>query len=494
MTEWVDVDGPDDQHRPRAGYQRWRRLRDQAADALHSADPATNTIELPAVGSEAELRRTRLVIDLASRVGALTLEVGGSCSDATAATLQVAEAFGLRGVHVDVTFTSVIITHHRGPDLDALTQLRVTRYRIPDYQRHTDLQQLVESISAEDLTPQEARRRFELTATRPRLYRRWVITAATAVLGLGVALLLGGGWREILITVITTAAVDRVQAGMARRRLPAFFGQIAGAAVPTTTMLALTALSEAGVPGLDGLSASVVITAGVVALLAGLSVVSAAQDAIDGFYMTASARCFEVGLMTIGIVLGILGTLWLGDLIGVDQVLQSSSRLTSDPVLQLVAAGVIAAGFAVGSHARIRIAGICVVMGILGWAALLLGNDVIGLGYGTSAGIAAAVVALVAQLAAGRLRTTTLALTTAGIVALLPGSMVYRGLYGVAQANSLLEAGPGVSELVGAAAAGLGLATGVSLGTWLGRPLRLPRGSASRRYERKVLRRVTAPE
>ena len=52
---------------------------------------------------------------------------------------------------------------------------------------------------------------------------------------------------------------------------------------------------------------SLVVAAGIVVLLAGMSLVSAAQDAINGFPVTAGARAFELVTLTIGIVVGIAG-------------------------------------------------------------------------------------------------------------------------------------------------------------------------------------------
>lgn len=68
--------------------------------------------------------------------------------------------------------------------------------------------------------------------------------------------------------------------------MAAFFTQAAGGAIPTGVVVALLAATSAGVPGLQGVSPSLVIASGIVVLLAGLSVVGAAQDAIDGYYVT----------------------------------------------------------------------------------------------------------------------------------------------------------------------------------------------------------------
>ncbi len=51
----------------------------------------------------------------------------------------------------------------------------------------------------------------------------------------------------------------------------------------------------------DGRS-SLVLASSIVVLLAGLSLVGAAEDAISGFPVTATARAFEVVTLTAGIV------------------------------------------------------------------------------------------------------------------------------------------------------------------------------------------------
>ena len=52
-------------------------------------------------------------------------------------------------------------------------------------------------------------------------------------------------------------------------------------------------------------------------MLAGLAVVGAAQDAIDGFALTAGGRLLELMLQTLGVVLGIVVGLELARALGV---------------------------------------------------------------------------------------------------------------------------------------------------------------------------------
>ena len=92
---------------------------------------------------EVELERafTRKVVDLAMRVAELMLTVGASVNDVTLAALQITKAYGVTPVHVDVTYTSITVSYHRGTTDDPLAVTRVIRARTVDYTR---LQRLIE--------------------------------------------------------------------------------------------------------------------------------------------------------------------------------------------------------------------------------------------------------------------------------------------------------------------------------------------------------------
>jgi uncharacterized membrane protein YjjB (DUF3815 family) len=98
---------------------------------------------------------------------------------------------------------------------------------------------------------------------------------------------------------------------------------------------------------------------------------------------------------------------------------------------------------------------------------------------------AALVAGFLSQVVASRLQVPALALTMAGIVPLLPGLVVYQGLFEIVRRTPDVGLSTGLTTLLGAAGIGLGLAAGVSMGTFLARPLRvgLDRG------QRRALRR-----
>jgi len=433
-------------------------------------------------------RTARAVIDLAMRVGETLLSTGASASDVVATVLRLTDAYSLRSVHVDVTFTSISVSYHRGPDADPMTVMRGIKVRSTDLTRLERLQALVRDVAEEQVEVDVAQARFDDLIKAPRPYRRWVVTASLAVLAAAAAALFGGSWLILAVSFVTTAAVDRAQHWLARRGIAAFFTQAVGGAIPTFVAMALLAAISAGVPGLQGISPSVVVASGIVVLLAGLSVVGAAQDAIDGYYVTAGARAFEVLVLTFGIVVGIGVVLSIARRTGISMQLTADQQLTNNTVVQVLAAMVVSGTFAVSAYAGARAVGYATVTGGLGWLAYL-GAIGIGMGPAGASSLAALTAGFLSQLVASRLRVPALALSMAGIVPLLPGLAVYRGLFEIVQSTpgTGLTSGltTGLTTLLGACAVGMGLAAGVSMGTFLARPLQ----AEFDRGQRRALRR-----
>lgn len=462
-------------------------LRSAAARAVRSSSPPTVPIAVQAGGDEVDDARARAVIDLALRMGEALLSTGAPASDVTATVLRLVDAYGLRSCHVDVNFTQITVSYHRGDLDDPMTVMRIVRVRAPDFTRLEDLQALVREAVEGHLSVGAARTRLNEVVGAPHPYRRWLVTLALSGLGAGVTVLLGGGPGMALLTALTTAVIDRVQRRLSRLGLPAFFTQAAGAAIPTTVAAGLLVILERTALDVAHMSPSLVVASGIVVLLAGLGVLGAAQDAIDGYYVTAGARGFEVLLLTLGIVVGVALVLATARQAGVRMQITPVTELAQDGAVQVAAAAAIAGCFALSAYTRIRGALLAAATAAAGWVAFLVGTA-LGAGTATASGAAAALVGLLAQIMAVRFQVPVLAVTTAGIVPLLPGSAVYRGLF------QLVESGPtgglatGLITLFGAAGVGIGLAAGVSLGTFVGRPVR----SELDRWQRRALRRSTA--
>ena len=117
-------------------------------------------------------------------------------------------------------------------------------------------------------------------------------------------MLLGGSTAMVLVAGLSTAVVDRIQYAVARAGVSAFFGQMLGAMFATAIAVGLLVVHQHAetIMWLGQVRPSLVVASSVVVLLAGMSVVTAAQDTLDGFYLTAGARTYEVVLLTGGVV------------------------------------------------------------------------------------------------------------------------------------------------------------------------------------------------
>jgi len=447
-------------------------LRDRAGRAVRDSSTPDFVLTLWQGADGIDQRTARAVIDLAMRVGETLLSTGASASDVVATVLRLIDAYGLRSVHVDVTFTSISVSYHRGPDADPMTVMRGIKVRSTDLTRLERLQTLVREVAEDPPEIDVARVRFDALIRAPHPYRRWVVTASLSGLAAAAAALFGGSWLIMALSFVTTGGVDRVQHWLARRGIAAFFMQAAGGAISTGVAVALLAATSAGVPGLQGISPSLVVASGIVVLLAGFSVVGAAQDAIDGYFVTAGARVFEVLVLTFGIVVGIGVVLAIAHRLGVTMKFTADNPLSTNTVVQVLAAMVVSGTFAISAYAGTRAVVYSTLTGGLGWLAYLGGAGV-GMGPVAANALAALTAGFLSQLVASRLRVPALALSTAAIVPLLPGLLVYRGLFEIVQRSPGEGLSTGLTTLLGAAGIGMGLAAGVSLGTFLARPMRL---------------------
>ncbi|MGY1721259.1 MULTISPECIES: threonine/serine ThrE exporter family protein [unclassified Blastococcus] len=463
---------------PTSRDRRWRiaRLPDQARKAIAGSGPPTAPFALRAQPSRVDAGTARSALGLALRIGESMMAVGASAADVTATVLRVAAAYGLTDCQVDVTFTSLTISYDPD-DVPPLVLMRIVRPRGLDYTRLQGITDLVSAIQAEGLDLKDAHRRLDDVLSAPHPYRRPIHALGWSGVAGCVAFQLGGGWLVALVAAVTTAVIEQTLRALDRRGLPMFFQQVAGAAVATGAAVLLLAWEVE-------VRTSLVVAAGIVVLLAGLSFVGAAEDAISGFPVTAAARAFEVLMLTTGIVVGIAAVLDLARRAEFPlRVLEPSTSTVPFAVAVAAAAGM--AGFwAVASHARPLAVGVATVAGALTWTTASTAA-VFGAGPAVASAAAAVVVGFCGGALTDRLRIPPLLLAVCGIVPLLPGLAIYRGLFAV-----VVEAdvSGGMNALVGAAAIGLALAAGVVLGRFFGRPL----GGSQDRFDRRVRRRGTS--
>lgn len=419
------------------------------------------------------------ILDLALRIGESMFAVGASAHDVTFAITRVAQVYGLTGVQVEVTFNAISVSYHRGEEDWPTTLMRVVRAASPDHAKLQRLQALLVDIT-EGMELDSARIAFRIIRRTPFLYRPIVVIVARALLTVGVALLFSASPLIILLTFIAALFAAFTQAGLARLQVPSFFSQIAGAFVITVFATVTSALGTAGIAPFDHVQPSVIVASGIVLMLSGLTVVGAAQDAIDGFALTAGGRILDLTMQTVGVVLGILIGLELARLVGYSMALPDDALPFGSLPAQIAGAVIIAVAVAVFNGAGMQIilvSAVLSVIAIVGYSFTIL----LDVHEGAASAVGALLASFVGILIARNLHVPSVAVTTAAIVPLVPGSAVFRGLLGLVDSDGTAEGMlVSISPLVLAASIGVGLAAGASLGLYLGTPLRATLASVAK--------------
>jgi len=427
-----------------------------AAPAQYPTDP------LPVVSGEAAITE---VLDLALRVGEVLLSSGAATIDVTTDILTVTSAYGLPRCQVDITFTAISISAHRGLSSPPVNTMRVVNYRSLDYTRLAEVDRVIRSAQRGMVTAREAHGELDRLTTAPHPYQRWVATLAWSGMAASVALLVGGGWLVCAVAFVSAAVIDRTKRLLNRTGLPYFFQQVVGGFIATLPAALLFAAQD--VIHIT-VAPSQVAAAGVIVLLSGLSLVGSMQDAITGAMVTASARFLEVLILTAGIIVGVGLALKVASGLGVvlPALGASTTALSQLPVQVLAAAG-SGAFFALASYAERRALVFAAVAGAAGFAVFGVLQHIAG-GTLMASAAAATVVGFAGGVLSRRYRIPPLVIAVSGITPLLPGLAVYRGLFAMTNSDPVT----GLSEMSAALGIGAALASGVVLGEWMARSLR----------------------
>ncbi|MGB0101970.1 MAG: threonine/serine exporter family protein [Nocardioides sp.] len=410
-----------------------------------------------------EARELNLTLDFCLRVGELLLSSGAGAADVTATMQALSWEYGVRNPDVDVTFTGLSMSHQLDPEEPAVVLIRQVKQRDIDYEDLTLVDHLVREVLAGQVDLKDARTRLARIVSSGHTLPRWAATLGWGTMAGGVGIMLGGGPEVAAIAFVAAVAIDRLQLVMARRRLPFFYRQVAGGGV--ATLIAVVA----GASWLD-LDPSLVVTANLIMLLAGIGFMGAIQDALSGFYITAGARGTEAILATAGIIAGVSGGLTIGEMLGVNVGrLDPGVANLKDASVMALGAAICAAAFAFASYAPRRT---LAPIGVVAALAILIAQSVTasGLGRTWSTALAAFFVGLVSYTVAGRLRVPPLVVVVSAVVPMLPGLSIYRGLSLLTEGGA--ETSEGLLAMVTAASVATSLAAGVILGEYVAQPLR----------------------
>lgn len=445
-----------------------RRLLASMRRFLHTDPSAVAHTEMLPIIDERTVPRVR---GLATRVGESMFAVGASAHEVTLAIIRVCEAYRLLGVQVDVTYNSITVSFHVSGEVWPETLMRVVRVAAPDHAKLQRVQALVAQIDG-GLDLESARGAFREIRRTPFRYQQAVVIVARATLAVGVSLMLDASPIVVGLTFIAALGAALTHAGLARARVPLFFSQTAGGLVTTIVAVAVSALSAAGVALFADVRPSIIVASGIVLMLAGLTVVGAAQDAIDGFALTAGGRILDLAMQTLGVVIGILVGLELGGVLGYTIDLPDDPLVFGPFLGVAIGAIIIAVAVAVGNGAGLRIIVVSAMLSAIAITGYTLAVAV-DLHPAAASALGALLASFVGVLFAHNLHVPSVAVTTAAIVPLVPGVAVFQGLLEIVHTGTIQGDAPGAGQsLASAAIIGIGLAAGASLGIYLGRSVR----------------------
>lgn len=466
-------------------------LRDRADWVVRGIGPPTVPIAVPGADDDVSQHHARAVLDLGLRIGEASLSTGASAAEVVATVMRVTSGYGIKSTAVDITYTSISVSMQRGVNEDPLSVMRVIKARSMDFTRLEGLQRLVDDLCPPDDEPsepareplsvripvEESRTRLAEVLTQPHPYRRWVVTAGMALTAVGVTILFGAGPSMWVVAGLSAATVDRVQRVLFRIGIASFFSQAISAAIPSAIAVVLFWISlptersggvgglGVDIPGLD--KPSLVVVSGIIVLLAGLSVMGAAQDALDGYYVTAGARGLEVVMLTLGIAVGVALVLAVANAAGMPLVIQPDVEEGATVITGTIGAVIVAIGFCMTHYTGFRATMVSAGMSAVAWVTFQAGSW-LSLSQPPASALAATAVGVLAYTVHHRLRVPELVIATAAIVCLLPGLAVYKAIF-LVMLNSSEFLNLAILQMLTALTVGLGLAAGLSMGGYVAR-------------------------
>lgn len=399
--------------------------------------------------------RLHAVFDLAMRIGEGLLTNGAAASEVTATVLRITSSSGLRNVSVQVTFDEITISYLTDETSTPFTRVRSASARVQDFARLAAFEDVTHGYITGAIGLEEARRQVEAIPQSPPAYRLPLVVAGFAMMGGAAALSFGAGTLVVITATLAAGLLIAAMEVLARRHIPLFYAQALGGFVAVFAAVLVSLVNPS-------VNSSIVVVSCIIVQLAGLTSIGAVQDAVTGWYVTAAGRILETLMLTVGIVAGVRAGMLLADLIGADISVSASMPLSLTTVLVVIVSGVgMGLGYGVGTQVPWRVLPwISAVAAVSGLVAHLLTSLALERVYVVA--IVAFGAGALAAVLGDRLRAPALLFVMGGIIPLVPGSLIYRGL--LALGDDVMG---GIGELFGAGEIAVGIAAGAVLGQLL---------------------------
>ncbi|WP_425865184.1 threonine/serine ThrE exporter family protein [Arthrobacter sp. TWP1-1] len=439
-------------------------------DRLAGSPYANFTIQ---VGTAEE--SARKTIDFALRLAETMFRYGAGALEVETSIIAVTAALGLRNIEVDITNQSVII-NYAPRDAVPITLLRVVRSWTNNYAGLVEIHELVTDIASGGVTRDEAARRLDVIVKKPKPFPRWMVSLAEAVFAAAVVGVIGGTLLGMMVAGLTILLAGQVARVMGRWRVPDFF-------VTAVSSFIVTIVAVLCFMAHVGLSPSVVVAGGILLMLPSGRLVSAVQDAINGFPVTASGRFLSAFLSFGAIVAGISVALITGSLFGADRLNVAETISGARPlyvVLILVLISTVA--ICIAEQTSIKLLLPTAAVALTGYLVFYYGME-FGLGGRFAPAFAAVVVGILARVVALRLGAPQLVVAVPSVIFLLVGLSIFRAMFVMTLTPE--DSVTGAVGIFNALVVILAVAAGVVLGDNIARPFTRSGGPNVKRRNRR---------
>lgn len=423
----------------------------------------------------AESSEVRNTLEFAMKLGETMFRFGAGALEVETSIIVITQAYGVHETEIDITNQSFSL-NFAPPGEAPYTLQRVVRSWSQNFAGLAQLHQLVSTIASGDTSREDAERQLAEIRLRRKPFRAWMTVISSAFFASAFVMYIGGSPLAGLVTLIATSAVMMTMNGMAKLRVPEFFTVMSGAFVATVVSLGLYSLDVFMDP------ASVVAGILMIMLPSG-RFVSAVQDGINGFPITAAGRFVSALLTYAALVGGIVVAVVLASGIGVPPIDLTREPTFSYPVwllglLVFFASAMVAATEQSGWQMLIP-TGLVSLFGFVFYELSVY----LGLGSTVSPAVAACAMGFLGRMVALRMGAPQLVIAVPSVLFLLPGLTIFRSMYEIA-----MDAGAvgGVVGFFYATLVIMAVAAGSVLGDTLARPLTTKlQGNERRRIGRR---------
>lgn len=432
----------------------------------------------------------RMILDLAVDLGHMMLRAGASTQDVEVSVIAACTTYGLATAEVDLTANSLTV-HYTDPAGSITSAMRVSREESVHFAKLSAIHALVTDMVDGKIDYERARERLDAIRKQKRPFPEWLVDVAWGALVAGFVNLVGGSLVSSTLGFFIAIANQRFGALLGRTGMPAFFIVVIQAMTITVLAMAAATLNLIASP-------QFLVAAGIVLLLPTMGLITAVQDAITDFPLTASGRAISVALTFAAIVTGIAAGLMVGQILNlrtVEVTLPSTGAQFLTTLMSMLAAVIVAAGGAIGMQASRRYILPASVVGLVGFVIMVV-CLVGGLNGILTSFLASTAVGILARPIALRLGAPAIVLVIPGLYPLLSGLSIFNAAYLIVQPEEAVGLATGLSSLFTALTVNSALAVGAVFGTFLATWLPYGRGhrAAMRRRARKNGATVDAPE